>query len=120
MPTRSDWLQVGLEAVVDDGPNGLRIDRLCRRLSVSKGSFHHHFSGAADFKRSLLAAYEDAAGFLLDGTLLTYFLRETIAMRRHFAEKALCNMAGARRVIGRPYLASYFMQLNHWAANHEF
>ncbi|WP_395119586.1 hypothetical protein ACFCQI_01320 [Rhodanobacter sp. FW102-FHT14D06] len=68
----------------------------------------------------LLAAYEDAAGFLLDGTLLTYFLRETIAMRRHFAQKALRNMAGARRVIGRPYLAGYFMQLNHWAANHEF
>lgn len=69
---------------------------------------------------NLLAAYEDAAGFLLDGTLLTYFLRETIAMRRHFAEKALRNMVGARRVIGRPYLAGYFMQLNHWAANHEF
>ena len=59
MPTRSDWLQVGLAAVVDDGPDGLRIYRLCRRLSVSKGSFHDHFSGAADFKRSLLAAYED-------------------------------------------------------------
>jgi AcrR family transcriptional regulator len=59
VPTRSDWLEAGLAAVVDDGPNGLRIDRLCRRLGVSKGSFHHHFAGAADFKRSLLAAYED-------------------------------------------------------------
>jgi AcrR family transcriptional regulator len=57
--TRSDWLQAGLAAVVEDGPNGLRIDRLCQRLGVSKGSFHHHFAGAADFKRSLLAAYED-------------------------------------------------------------
>jgi len=68
----------------------------------------------------LLSAYEDAAGFLLDGALLTYFLRETIAMRRHFAQKALRNMKGAKRAIGRPYLAAYFMQLTHWAANHEF
>jgi AcrR family transcriptional regulator len=58
VPTRSDWLQAGLTTVADDGPDGLRIDRLCRRLGVSKGSFHHHFAGAGDFKRALLDAYE--------------------------------------------------------------
>jgi AcrR family transcriptional regulator len=58
VPTRSDWLQAGLTAVADDGADGLRIDRLCRRLGVSKGSFHHHFAGAGDFKRALLDAYE--------------------------------------------------------------
>jgi AcrR family transcriptional regulator len=44
--------------VADDGPNGLRIDRLCRRLGVTKGSFHHHFAGAGDYKRLLLDTYE--------------------------------------------------------------
>lgn len=68
----------------------------------------------------LLSTYEDAAGRLLDRTLLNYFLRETIAMRRHFAQKALRSMSGAKRALGRPYLAAYFMQLNHWAVNHEF
>jgi AcrR family transcriptional regulator len=58
VPTRSDWLEAGLTALADDGPNGLRIDRLCRRLGVSKGSFHHHFAGTSDFKKALLAAYE--------------------------------------------------------------
>jgi AcrR family transcriptional regulator len=58
VPTRSDWIQAGLTAVADNGPEGLRIDRLCRRLGVSKGSFHHHFAGAGDFKQTLLAAYE--------------------------------------------------------------
>ena len=58
VPTRLDWLQAGLTAVADDGSDGLRIDRLCRRLGVSKGSFHHHFAGAGDFKRALLDAYE--------------------------------------------------------------
>ena len=58
MPSRSDWIQTGLAAVADDGPNGLRIDRLCRRLGVSKGSFHHHFAGAGEFKHALLTEYE--------------------------------------------------------------
>jgi AcrR family transcriptional regulator len=58
MPSRSDWIQAGLAAVADEGPNGPRIDRLCQRLGVSKGSFHHHFAGAGDFKQALLAAYE--------------------------------------------------------------
>lgn len=58
MPSRSDWIQAGLAAAADEGPNGLRIDRLCQHLGVSKGSFHHHFAGAADFKQAVLAAYE--------------------------------------------------------------
>ena len=58
MPTRSDWIQTGLAAVADNGPDGLRIDRLCRRLGVSKGSFHQHNRGAGDFKQALHAAYE--------------------------------------------------------------
>jgi AcrR family transcriptional regulator len=58
MPSRSDWIQAGLSAVADEGPDGLRIDRLCQRLGVSKGSFHHHFAGAGDFKQALLTAYE--------------------------------------------------------------
>lgn len=68
----------------------------------------------------LLSAYEAASGRSLDGALLNYFLRETIAMRRYFAQKALRNMGGAKRILGGPYLAAYFMQLNHWAANNEF
>lgn len=64
--SKSDWLQAGLEVVAHDGPNGLRIDRLCQRLGVSKGSFHHHFAGASDFKRSVLAAYETLVVEALD------------------------------------------------------
>jgi AcrR family transcriptional regulator len=66
MLAKSDWLQTGLEVVAHDGPNGLRIDRLCSRLGVSKGSFHHHFAGAGDLKRSLLDAYENLVVEALD------------------------------------------------------
>jgi AcrR family transcriptional regulator len=66
VPTKSDWLEAGLAAVAKDGANGLRIDRLCRQLGVSKGSFHHHFAGAGDFKQSLLVAYENLVVESLD------------------------------------------------------
>jgi hypothetical protein len=73
-----------------------------------------------DFSASdLLSIYETASGRSLDRILLNYFLRETIAMRRYFAQKALRNMRGAKRVLGAPYLSAYFMQLNRWAANNE-
>lgn len=67
----------------------------------------------------LVAIYEDAAARALDRVLLDYFLRETVAMRRHFAEKALRSMGGTRRILGRPYLAAYFLQLEQWVTNHE-
>jgi len=66
MPSRTDWIQAGLAAVAEDGPNGLRIDHLCRRLGVSKGSFHHHFAGSGDFKKAILAAYEGLVVEALD------------------------------------------------------
>lgn len=66
MLSRSEWLETGLAVLSEEGPNGLRIDRLCRRLDVSKGSFHHHFAGAADFKRALLATYETRVVDALD------------------------------------------------------
>ena len=67
----------------------------------------------------LVSIYEGAAARALDRVLLNYFLRETVAMRRHFAEKALRSMGAARRVLGRPYLAAYFLQLEQWVTNHE-
>ena len=66
MLRREDWLEAGLAALAEDGPNSLRIDRLCRRLNVSKGSFHHHFAGARDFKQSVLIAYENLVVESLD------------------------------------------------------
>lgn len=55
MVTRDRWLSEGVEVLREEGPAGLRIDRLARRLGLTKGSFHHHFAGAPDYRRALLA-----------------------------------------------------------------
>ena len=44
--------------LADEGEAGLRIDRLAARLGLTKGSFFHHFGGAAGYRSALLEAYE--------------------------------------------------------------
>jgi AcrR family transcriptional regulator len=107
VPTRSDWLEAGLAAVADGGPNGLRIDRLCRRLGVSKGSFHHHFAGAGDFKRALLAAYE---------TLVVEALNDAIEQAGAITPQAsLAGLTGAITSTQGHYRPELEVAMRAWA-----
>jgi AcrR family transcriptional regulator len=38
-----DWLELGLAALAETGPEALTIDALCQRARRTKGSFYHHF-----------------------------------------------------------------------------
>lgn len=44
--------------LAEEGAAGLRIDRLATRLGLTKGSFFHHFAGAAAYRTALLDDYE--------------------------------------------------------------
>ena len=68
MDGRERWLSSGLEALAEEGPGGLKVDRLVRRVGLTKGSFFHHFSGAADYKTALLKRLEAEATAELDQT----------------------------------------------------
>ena len=66
MSGRERWLDSGLEALAAEGPGGLKIDRLVRRVGLTKGSFFHHFAGAAGYKTALLERLEAEARAALD------------------------------------------------------
>lgn len=51
---RERWLDEGVQVLAEDGAGGVRIDRIASRLGRSKGSFHHHFDGADDYRKQLL------------------------------------------------------------------
>ncbi len=57
--TRTNWLDVGLHVLACTGTPGLRIDSLAQTLRVTKGSFYHHFVDLADYRRALLAHFEE-------------------------------------------------------------
>lgn len=52
------WIHEGMTSLYQEGPSGIRVDRLCKRLSVTKGSFYHHFENLNDFKQKLLDHWE--------------------------------------------------------------
>ncbi|MBL4773150.1 MAG: TetR/AcrR family transcriptional regulator [Alcanivoracaceae bacterium] len=48
------WLKLGLNTIGKQGRNELKINLLCERLKVTKGSFYHWFSSKKDYERQLL------------------------------------------------------------------
>ena len=67
-----DWIQAGFAILAEEGMKALKIDRLCRRLGVTKGSFYWHFTDIAGYRAALVQAW----GELRDDD------------RRHFGELA--------------------------------
>jgi AcrR family transcriptional regulator len=52
-----DWIDAGFAVLADSGPNALRIDALCERLKVTKGSFYWHFTDMPAYRGALVEAW---------------------------------------------------------------
>jgi AcrR family transcriptional regulator len=52
-----DWIQTGYAVLAEEGIKALKIDRLCSRLGVTKGSFYWHFSDMASYRTALVRAW---------------------------------------------------------------
>ncbi|MEM6638705.1 MAG: TetR/AcrR family transcriptional regulator [Pseudomonadota bacterium] len=57
--TRRDWLEAGLDVLAKDGESGLTVDALLAVMSVTKGSFYHHFRDRQEFVQLLLEYWEE-------------------------------------------------------------
>lgn len=55
--TVDDWIQAGYAILAEEGIKALKIDRLCSRLGVTKGSFYWHFSDMAGYRGALIEAW---------------------------------------------------------------
>lgn len=55
---RERWITEGLTVLAAEGAPAVRVDRIAHRLGLTKGSFHHHFQGADDYRRALLDRHE--------------------------------------------------------------
>ncbi len=57
--TIDDWLQAGYAILAEEGIKTLKIDRLCTRLKVTKGSFYWHFDGMPSYRAALVQGWRD-------------------------------------------------------------
>ena len=91
----------GSDALAEEGAAGLKIDRLTRRLWVTKGSFFHHFASAAAYQTALLA-YLEAMG-----------------VAQVEAREGELEMASPRQVLGRMTAAVGNSSYGLWRADLE-
>jgi AcrR family transcriptional regulator len=60
-PTRTSreaWIDAGLAALADGGPDAVRIDAIAQTLGVSRGGFYHQFDSRPAFLEELLDTWE--------------------------------------------------------------
>lgn len=55
---RSKWIDKGLRALGNGGPNAVRIESLARGMGVTKGGFYWHFTDRPALLAALLDAWE--------------------------------------------------------------
>jgi AcrR family transcriptional regulator len=55
--TVDDWLQAGYAILAEEGLNALKVDRLCARLGVTKGSFYWHFDDMGAYRAALIESW---------------------------------------------------------------
>jgi AcrR family transcriptional regulator len=56
--SREDWINAALQALADDGPSGVAVERLAPRLGATKGSFYWHFKDREELIVEALATWE--------------------------------------------------------------
>ena len=67
--TRDDWLKAALAALYEQGPKGLNIQALARRLSISKTSFYWHFKDKTELVNALIDLWRHEFTEVVTGNL---------------------------------------------------
>jgi len=57
----SHWIWAGFRALVQGGPQALRVEPIARELGTTKGSFYWHFADLAALRAAMLEAWEQVA-----------------------------------------------------------
>ena len=69
--TKQDWLKKGLQVLSTKGYNSLRLEYLCEQLSVTRGSFYHHFEEMNDYVDKLMEHWEAGSNAIMDSVAKT-------------------------------------------------
>lgn len=111
-----DWVQAGFGLLAEDGIKALTIDRLCRRLGVTKGSFYWHFTDMKAYRKSLINTWgavrdEDRGDFDALVTLpprerLSRMMNSLVGPRHWMLERAMREWARSEELVAEAVHAS--------------
>jgi AcrR family transcriptional regulator len=59
MLAAADWVEAGFSLLAEDGVKGLTLDRLCRRVGATKGSFYWHFTDLGSYRSTLVDTWAE-------------------------------------------------------------
>ena len=59
--TPEDWIKAAFRLLTSAGPKAIRVDYLCRELSVTKGSFYWHFADLAALRAAMVEHWRRVA-----------------------------------------------------------
>ena len=60
------WIDVAKRALIEEGVGGLKVDRLAKRLGVTRGGFYHHLGDREELFDRLLELWRMECRFLPD------------------------------------------------------
>jgi AcrR family transcriptional regulator len=59
MLAATDWVEAGFSLLADEGVKGLTLDRLCKRVGATKGSFYWHFADLGAYRATLAQTWAE-------------------------------------------------------------
>jgi AcrR family transcriptional regulator len=111
-----DWVQEGFRVLAEDGVKALTLDRLCRRLGVTKGSFYWHFSDMKSYREALIgtwaAVHDEDRGYFDDlaseppRQRLSRMMTALVGPRHWMLERAMREWARSETAVAAAVRAS--------------
>jgi AcrR family transcriptional regulator len=91
--SKNHWLDLALDILVKEGEAELKIDKLCNRLNVTKGSFYAHFKDRANFETEIVNRWIE--------TFTTSWIAKLNELKSGPPEKRLLALMKMSHTIGR-------------------
>jgi len=110
--TPEDWITAAFKLLTSSGPKAIRVDFLCRELSVTKGSFYWHFTDLAGLQAAMVEHWRRVATSDVIASMVSPELTPRDLFIR-FIENILHVSA---REFGGPMTE---VAIRHWAAGDE-
>lgn len=67
--SRADWLIAARDALVSEGKDAVKVERLAKKLNVTRGGFYWHFRDRDDLLDALLRSWERETNVLFEQAL---------------------------------------------------